>query len=73
MTGFEPVNGGFADHCLRPLGYIAEVKWKLSAPSPAVKKYIMHYPKISYVPSEEFSLITGDRISSSIVIMVPDL
>ena len=49
MTGFEPVNGGFADHCLRPLGYIAEMKWKLSAPSPAVKKYLMHSLKISDV------------------------
>ncbi len=22
-TGVEPVNGGFANHCLRPLGYVA--------------------------------------------------
>ena len=23
--GFEPMNGGFANHCLRPLGHVAEI------------------------------------------------
>ena len=25
-TGFEPVNNGFADHRLRPLGYVAQTR-----------------------------------------------
>ena len=72
MTGFEPVNGGFADHCLRPLGYIAEVKWKLSAPSLAVKKYLTHSLKISYVLSKGRSLATREYLSCSLVTRVSD-
>jgi hypothetical protein len=48
-TGFEPVNSGFADHRLRPLGYVA--------PS-----YAGLADRLGWLPLEDSNL--GSRIQS---------
>ena len=63
-TGFEPVNGGFADLCLRPLGYVAPLaprhrSRRMAAPRGFEPRFTD--PKSGVLPLDEGA--TGARIS----------